>query len=293
MKSAPWYYDVAQGPVGVTIVGLIALMILIYAARRLRETTLIAPVLWGCAAVAVNICAGCADGPFIRYAAAVLFVAPTLALLGAKRPQNGAWQFIVLTLVGVLLLPAFQGLAFGDDGPHVHALFRGLIAAHIVIGAVNYLPTGFALSAVLFSAAQACLAWQFLWGIKSEHALVGYASAEFAASVGLLCALILAIFQARRTAEPSPDRLWRDFRDAYGLVWGLRIAERLNASAQKHGWPVEFTWGGMLLREGTAELDPATQHRVERELRSHLRRFVSHDWIAARMPETRDVGTAP
>jgi hypothetical protein len=212
-------------------------------------------------------------------------IAPTLALLGAKRPQNGAWQFIVLTLVGVLLLPAFQGWAFGDSRPHVHTLFRWLIAAHIFMGAVNYLPTRFAGPALTFAAAQTCLALRFLPGIDVEKHLLIFASPVFAGSVGLFVALLWVRVgsQAPASFPPGVDLLWRDFRDAYGLVWGLRIAERLNASALKHGWPVEFTWGGMLLREGTTELDADVRHRVERELRSHLRRFVSHDWIARRM----------
>ena len=48
-----------------------------------------------------------------RFAAAVLSFAPTMALLGAKRPQNGAWQFVVITLWAILALPAFEVLLRG------------------------------------------------------------------------------------------------------------------------------------------------------------------------------------
>ncbi|MGC3967192.1 MAG: hypothetical protein QM775_07420 [Pirellulales bacterium] len=87
------------------------------------------------------------------------------------------------------------------------------------------------------------------------------------------------------------------------------MAERLNAAAKLHGWPVEFTWGGILViadknaassvgaRPSEASLDaldPAVRHRVERELRSLLRRFVSHDWIVKRLePEVKSLETNP
>jgi hypothetical protein len=266
---------------------------LLAAVFTLRSTTLLSPSIWCLIAwcpVLQVILTGSAGQEYAVYAAAVFLIAPTLALLGAKRPQNGAWQFIVGTLVLVLLLPVMQGWVFGDTAPHVHSLFRWVVVVHIVMGAANYLPTRYALSALLFAAAQFFMAAPFL-PFHDPQAYNRVTPSIFCAVV----ALGWGWYAARRNTKQPPgvDRLWRDFRDAYGLVWGLRIAERLNASAQKHGWPVEFTWGGMLLRKGTTELDPVTQHRVERELRSHLRRFVSHDWIAARMPETRDVGTAP
>jgi hypothetical protein len=252
--------------------------------RRLRETTFFAAACWGAVAflaVGYACISPAGDDPYVRYTVAVLLVAPTLALLGAKRPQNGAWQFIVLTLVGVLLLPVAQGLAFGDDRPHVHLLFRWVILTHIVVGTVNYLPTRFVGPACCFGAAQFLAAQEFLPFAmpltSTPWAVLGLLVAAFSIASFLVC---------RGCAlPPGLDRVWRDFRDAYGLVWGVRIAERLNASALKHGWPVEFTWGGMLVKSESGTLDDELRHRIERELRSHLRRFVSHDWIARRLSE--------
>ncbi len=267
--------------------GLVCLAILLFAGRKLLSTTLLAPIFWcglsvvGAGSAFRYVYGSQADGVYYRYLAAVLLIAPTLALLGAKRPQNGAWQFIVLTLVGVLLLPVMQGWLFGDQQPHVHLLFRWVIVTHILIGVVNYLPTRYAAPALFFGATQTLISAEYFPFALPQVARL------WPITLWCLCAsLIWASVAARRTRlTPGLDRLWLDFRDAYGLVWGLRIAERLNASAQKHGWPVEFTWGGMIVREG-AELDAETRHRVEREMRSHLRRFVSHDWIAARLPDS-------
>jgi hypothetical protein len=258
---------------------ILALLVVYYyhaaGIAALQETTLIAPVRWGLVAfLAIAYSAGSQWGSdaYLRYAVAVLAVTPTLAQLGAKRPQNGAWQFIVLTLVGVLLLPVAKGWAFGDTQPHVHTLFRWLIAAHIVVGVVNYLPTRYAGPAVLFGSAQALVAAEYLpWPIpRVPHA-------SLIAIVCCAASLLWTNYLAR------PTSFWRDFRDAYGLVWGLRVAERLNVAAKQHGWPVEFAWGGMIVKTESGTLDPEVRHRIERELRSHLRRFVSHDWIARRL----------
>src|SRR5258708_2402224 len=120
----------------VALAWLLGLIALGSASFTLHETTLRAPLAWGwlawCMFGAVLVPRG-RESSYLEYTAAVLFISPVLAMLGAKRPQNGAWQFIVLTLVAVLLLPVLQGLAYGDSAPHVHALFRWLIAAHICL----------------------------------------------------------------------------------------------------------------------------------------------------------------
>ena len=90
--------------------------------------------------------------------------------------------------------------------------------------------------------------------------------------------------------------MWLDFRDAYGLVWALRVQERFNATAAKNGWPIRLTWRRMvsadaarLPRPGVAARSPdpsATQDHMDeavaRGLASLLRRFVSRKWISQR-----------
>lgn len=95
---------------------------------------------------------------------------------------------------------------------------------------------------------------------------------------------LMAVGLPRGAAARSPlDRVWLDFRDAFGVAWGLRVAERLNASAAMYSWPVTLTWQGFRGRqEGTSDIPPAA---VEEGLRGLLRRFVSPEWIDSRLTE--------
>ncbi len=78
------------------------------------------------------------------------------------------------------------------------------------------------------------------------------------------------------------DRVWLDFRDAFGAVWGLRVMERMNASAAMLGWPVTLSWQGFLANEpGAGNVE--TPQIVEDSLRTLLRRFVSPAWIDERL----------
>ncbi len=82
--------------------------------RSLEGTTLRAPWYWTLAAVvapgrgrvfrrAVPLSAS-----HVRYLAAVATFCPLMAVLGAKRPQDRPWQFVVLSLWIVLALPGLQ-----------------------------------------------------------------------------------------------------------------------------------------------------------------------------------------
>mgnify|MGYP003618512539 FL=1 len=265
----------------VAAAALIALAGLLTAARRLRRTTAAVPLLYAAAAVVGTAAAAILREPFSAYASAVLAVAPTPALLGAKRPQAAAWQVIVLTLVAVLLLPVVQGWAFGDGRPRIHALCQLIVAALLFIGAAYYLPTRFAGPALAVVAAQAAVAWGPLFEFHEPRLLV-----EQGPLVGLLAAagaVAWCFRPADRSATVGLARLWCDFCDLYGVVWGLRVAERMNDAARRHGRPVEFAWKSIEWRTAEAPPDPDAAHRIERELRSLLRRFVDHDWIARRM----------
>ena len=307
------------------VLGALAAGQLLAALGRLRGTTLVAPIAWALSAVGMLVVSatyGPRDTPadhYLGYAAAVFLLAPGLAVLGAKRPQSGAWQFIVATFLGILMLPVLNGLAAGLAAPQPHALFRWLTLAVFLVGAFNYLPT-----IQFLPIMTTWLGVGMLLGVCIPGNFGRTAAADTLAllclNIGLAVAWVLA--RRRRRAASGLERLWSDFRDAYGTVWGVRVAERLNVAARRHGWPVTFAWRGIRpaepddtenppdslpmelfkssaapwngpqaeLEEGLRRIDPDLLRRIRREFHALLRRFVSREWIAERdEPETDEL----
>jgi hypothetical protein len=282
---------------------------------RARGTTLLEPLGWSIAALAMLVVSATGGPPgepadrYLGYTAALFTLAPGLAVLGAKRPQHTAWQFIVLSFVGIFLLPALNGLASGLSEPQPHALVRWLYVAVLFVGIGNYLPTGQWPAALLAGSGAVFMIGPWL-PLGPERTGASDVWVLLVLNIALVAQWVSA--NRRRKAQRGSRRLWLDFRDAYGVVWGLRVAERLNVAARRHGWPVQFTWQGIetiepirldARRAGPAvareadiraddraseiadsleRLDPELRRRIRREFHALLRRFVSRDWIAAR-----------
>jgi hypothetical protein len=272
----------------VTLAGILA------ALPRLRGATLVAPALWAAlAAVAVTAAevwlasAGSvsqANVGIARCLAGGLTCCPLLALLGAKRPQDRAWGWIVFSLWIVLALPALEAWLF-RRGFELHPAQAWFLLILIVIGAVNHLASRYVLSACLVTAGQVLLMKESLPAVFAGPAWPRLALALFAAAV------LLAWLVPSRRAR-SLDRVWLDFRDAFGLVWGLRVQERVNSAATAQSWPVRLTWRGFQAAvhataagETDAPIQPAPTvdpGAAGDVLRNALWRFVSPDWIADR-----------
>ncbi|MEX2558441.1 MAG: hypothetical protein WD403_00940 [Pirellulales bacterium] len=283
--------------VGLSAAGVAALL---RCHRAVAGTTLAAPVFWalGCLAATAGVETVAASWQvhtpawlaYARYLAAATTLAPSMALLGARRPQDKAWQFIVLSLIVVLWLPVGSGWALGTSRlPELHAAWSWFLLALIGVGWINHLPTRYWLASGLVAAGQLCLlSDQLPFGLPPLG--------PWRPLLGLAC-LVLAIVLAARAARRRPavvrplDRLWHDFRDAFGLLWAARVAERFNASAAMYDWPVRLGWGGLKASptgdEATpspAEADPRLK-TMETNLKSLLRRFVSPAWIARRLEQ--------
>jgi hypothetical protein len=300
--------------------------------RELRGTTLLAPWRWACFSFAtlssgavlvawpsVDLSPNGAD--HVRYLAGATTLAPFVALLGAKRPHDRDWQWIVLALLLLLALPSGKAFIF-DSGapPALHAAWRLLLAILLSSQLVNHLPTSFWPSALLAGLAQ--LGWLagYLPGVAIGPSGIGSNGAG-SNGTGALAGLALATaaiwlvrlpMQRRRLPRRPIDRLWLEFRDAYGALWALRVAERFNASAGMYGWPARLRWDGMREAQGRVqaaggELSKVTgencklqiggQGRLRKEgeqdvtaamrqnLKTLLWRFVSPEWIAERLGE--------
>lgn len=289
--------------------GLVVL--LLGSLRELRGTTLIAPWAWSIVAV---VAVGAAEawaasrepgdsrlGP-LQYLAGALALCPAIAVLGAKRPQDSAWTLIVLTCWLVLALPAIRALLL--DRSATFAVDGGLtlfVIVLAVVGTGNYLPTRHWGSALLVGVAQGLLLARFLalparrdaaaaddgWGMP------GFAGARVSIALVLVgLAVLLARRRRRHQSRHVLDQWWFDFRDSFGSLWALRLAEQINSAAMACGWHLRLRWSGFaadarpgLTPDPPGEMrDPPEETRavLRQAMENILRRFVSANWLVRR-----------
>jgi hypothetical protein len=222
----------------------------------------------------------------LRYCAAVTTFAPVMAVLGAKRPQNRAWQLIVLALLAILILPSVQALLFRAGEPlALHMARRGFLAILVGMGLMNYIATRFGVSSLLFAAAQVVFLGDALPGI-GEHTSAWRPVIGMALAILALGLVAVGLPRARTAVRPF-DRCWIDFRDAFGVVWALRVLERVNATAAANHWPARLTWRGIRAMGGDdaagAGLSDEVEQAMLKNFKSLLRRFVESEWIEERL----------
>ena len=268
--------------------GLCAAVLLARAALRLRASTLSAPANWAAATLlAWSLLVGWSSwqpvGDVLHYAASVGLFCPVAALLGAKRPQDVAWQWIVAAFWMTLLVPAAHA-AFTGVGVQLHAAWCALIWGVWGMGLANFLPTRFGGAALLAAAGQLSATSPFLLGVESV------ASAPVALlSIWLMFAAVgLAHGIAWRPITPGWHGVWIDFRSEFGAVWGLRVSQRFNDAAERADWPLRLTWFGFTTSEGGALTDVSLTEPQAESLRGALRRFVSEDWMTARLGDASE-----
>lgn len=211
------------------------------------------------------------DGSLLAYVALCLTAAAGIAVLGARRPGMAAWNFVVLGLLAVLLLPALEKLVVGRpltlEIPR--ALFLGTTITVIVL---NYLPTRLAPAALLLAAG--CVIEII---VRTGHEALAAREGAVLPLARTLIALAPWAGLERLVRRPTPpsvfDTLWLDFRDCYGLVWGQRLREQFNRSAHHAGWPVILRWGGLRLTASGPLDDSSMQTAMLDVLRALLKRF--------------------
>jgi hypothetical protein len=260
-----------------------------------RRTALVSAWWWCVAAVAaVGICEALFQSlasrsvpswlMVARYLAATLTFCPAIAVLNAKRPQSAAWNFVVLALwAGILAMPVFHWWALGRGADfRIDDVWGSVLWLLIGLTVLNYLPTRFALAAVLVAIGQ------FAW-LAEYLPLIGRALLTTDPGLVALGCLWAAAFLALLIEWRTPpdrhafDRAWLTIRDQWGLFWALRFQERVNAAAAQYGWPLYLSWTGFRSSDTgklLAEIPPAVQRPLRQVLRGLLRRFVSAEWIA-------------
>jgi len=273
----------------------IATMLLALAMRRLATTTLLGPAAWaliacwGVAGVELALVFGEDVRPSLaaalRYAAALLVFCPPLAALGAKRPQHAAWQLVVVSLWAVLSLPALEVLLIRPqqslDAEGLRAWFLPVL---ILLGLANWLGTRYWPSALLAAAAQAAVLLPYFPLFRYALGPWGVVAALLSACLAILLGLLG--LPRRRVAATGLNRVWLDFRDAFGVLWSLRLAEQFNATARSFDWKLRIDWDGFRATDDSVDVAhlPAEVDAVVRQnLKNLLRRFVSPAWLQSRL----------
>lgn len=203
-----------------------------------------------------------------QYLALSLTSCVGVAVFGARRPGEHAWNFVVISLLAVLLLPVAEG--WGK--PRLAPAYLVFLAAILFVGISNYLPTRGAFAALLIALACAGLFRGLLaasvrdqWGAWLDQG----------AALLMTCGL-WAGWASYRNSQSVPmdvNRRWLEFRDRYGVVWGQRAREQFNRAAENQKLEAHLAWYGV------TDLSPEAMGDADRLLEAILKRFFTHGEI--------------
>jgi len=280
--------------IGIAVYVTLGLFVLFLARQPIRQTTLIGPWSWTLAALIAWAGTEFADATTLissgnleplRLATIALSFCPIVAVLGAKRPQNFAWNFVVLSLWAIVTLPAAenfflhpgQKLSMGD----ARSWFLWIL---ILLGPINYIPTRFALPSLVVASGQILALSPYLALLHRPLTVHPSQGGLILATTAILGSILS--YRAPSRGKSANERLWFDFRDLFGLLWALRVQERINTQAQQDHWNLELTWRGVQHfnhNPPATESDSTSDAAFHSNLRSLLRRFVSPEWINSRL----------
>lgn len=260
--------------------------------HQLRGTTLVAPCWWAfgslasLAAVQVLVDSAVLDpaGSVVwRFLAATSTLCPGIALLGAKRPQNRSWQWVVASLWLIIALPAVQQLVLHKTGTlEIHPARAWFMLGLILFCISNSVISRYGPAVLMAGCGQ-------LWMLSAYVPIPfrpNHSSAWTLGLTGVSVAVLLTWTDLRSRASGRPlDQIWLDFRNLFGVVWSLRLMEQMNSVSQTHGWNLVLQWSGFRALDGSSDWElPPDQFRVlQQSLQNLLRRFVSTEWIASRL----------
>lgn len=212
-----------------------------------------------------------------RFAVAATTLCPLMSVLGAKRPQDRGWQWVVLTLWIVLVWPAAQAVVL-PAGIRVELFiaWKIFLWGLIGLGLLNYLPTRHWRASVLVALGQILL-------LREHLGLPEATSTQISQLVAVLSFVSAAaiVTSSRKSASLATNAQtlaklnsqWLQFRDHYGAFWALRSLARINQSGEQHDWPVRLDWAGFV-SVGDAQPNELQLETIRQALDSILRRFI-------------------
>src|SRR5437764_449525 len=105
-----------------------------------RRTPLVHALIWAALAWLACEAAILSGEAGLRYLALCLTGCAGVAVLGARRPGVGAWNFVVVGLLALLLLPVAEGWMVATP-LHLNGYHLVCLSAVVAVGILNYLPT--------------------------------------------------------------------------------------------------------------------------------------------------------
>lgn len=236
------------------------------------RTSLIYAMIWTVFAWAAWLVTVLTLSSEFEYLALCLSACALMCVPGARRPGHTAWNFVMVGLLVLLLLPLGESLIF--DAPMRLSAFRiSFLSALLGMGLVNYLPTRNALSALILAFAFAIAMVQLMEGRP--------VASKFAAlpAVAVWAAILCPVGVLRMTSQC--ERLWNIFRDRYGLLWAERIREQFNRAAANAKIGIELDWRRFRVTNGH-EMSDQQQTQALNILTALVGRF----GIAQSLPKT-------
>ncbi len=279
----------------VPILGAVSLLcvvpVLFRVRRFVRGTTLVTAWRWAAAAwmlwVVGWIAAGFHLPPSLQnqiwYAAGVLGLCPPISVLGAKRPGSRVWAaFVVLPLVLVFSWPAAAAWVrqFPPEPLHLETPMLLGYSLVLVMGYGNYLGTRHTLISLMTAAGLGWLVFQLFQTAQPKESLIPIGPTAL-----VVTAAVFPLF-VKTPTEPAGgfDRLWRDFQEAFGIVWAKRVMDRVNHIARQEQWSARLEMDGVTWNADVTESDRQhTQDLMDHTFRWLFRRFVDPAWIEERL----------
>jgi hypothetical protein len=268
---------------------------LVVAWRAARGTALRAAVVWGALAIVWGMVAqgrglgeslagGRPGAGHWAYLSALATLAALISVFNARRPGGGAWALLMALLVLVFLIPWLEGAGLASGGGawerlHLESPWSWFFGILTLAGVINYVPTRYLPAAGWLALG---LGWMWLALVTPSCPMAWRGTAWSASPWALAVASWTAEICSRRaaTGRNRLERLWFPFRDHWGTVWGLRIQERLNRSAEAAGWPIRLSWHGVVPAPGRSGQDELPEAAAA-TFKGLLRRFADEERIGS------------